>query len=99
MGRREKTKTAPSELFLDGGRVVHSEHPRGKGKPRPGLFIRRVEAEGGACCKEVGSAPQILATLPLSYRNTDGAALSFTLRPQKALAEALGVTPMDLLDL
>jgi hypothetical protein len=24
------------------------------------------------------SAPQILATLPLSYRNTDGAALSFT---------------------
>jgi hypothetical protein len=37
-------------------------------------------------CKEVGSAPQILATLPLSYRNTDGAALSFTPRPLKSAA-------------
>ena len=39
----------------------------------------RLAKLGGACCKEVGSAPQILATLPLSYRHTDGAALSFTL--------------------
>src|SRR5215207_6445256 len=44
----------------------------------------RLAKLGGACCKEVGSTPQILATLPLSYRNTDGAALSFTSRPQRA---------------
>ena len=36
---------------------------------------------------EVVSAPQILATLPLSYRNTDGAALSFTPRPLKPAKE------------
>ena len=35
---------------------------------------------------EVVSAPQILATLPLCYRNTDGAALSFTARPLKSAA-------------
>src|SRR5215216_4530812 len=33
--------------------------------PRPGGRRDRAEAEGGACCKEVVSAPQILATLPL----------------------------------
>ena len=46
----------------------------------------RLAKLGGACCKEVGSAPQILARLPLCYRNTDGAALSFTPRPLKSAA-------------
>jgi hypothetical protein len=32
------------------------------------------------------SAPQILATLPLSYRNTYGATLSFTPRTLKSAA-------------
>ena len=54
------------------------------------------EAEGGACCKEVVSAPQILATLPLSYRNTDGAALSFTPRPLKSVAAAAEVKARTL---
>src|SRR5215217_4675525 len=38
--------------------------------PRPGGRRDRAEAEGGACCKEVVSAPQILATLPLSCWHT-----------------------------
>src|SRR5215203_5421444 len=44
----------------------------------------RLAKLGGACCKEVGSAPQILATLPLSYRNTDGAPFSITPRAKLA---------------
>jgi hypothetical protein len=50
--------------------------------------------EGGACCKEVVSAPQILATLPLFYRNTDGAALSFTPRPRSQQRKAHSPTPI-----
>ena len=49
----------------------------------------RLAKLGGACCKEVGSAPQILARLPLSYRNTDGTALSFTPRLPKSAKESL----------
>jgi hypothetical protein len=46
----------------------------------------RLAKLGGACCKEVVSAPQILTTLPLSYRNTDGAAPPFTPRPEATQA-------------
>jgi hypothetical protein len=46
----------------------------------------RLAKLGGACCKEVVSAPQILATLPLSYKNTDGAAPPFTPRPEATQA-------------
>jgi hypothetical protein len=46
----------------------------------------RLAKLDGACCKEVGSAPQILATLPLSYRNTDRAAPPFTPRPEATQA-------------
>jgi hypothetical protein len=75
VGRKERRrKTAPSiaAILLDGGRPRQAQRtPEGqrKASPRQGP---RGEAEGGACCKEVGGAPQILATLPLSYRNTDG---------------------------
>ena len=49
------------------------------------------EAEGGACCKEVVSAPQILATLPLSYRNTDGGSAFVHAAPLKSAAAAAEV--------
>ena len=43
---------------------------------------RRMGNWARACCKEVGSAPRILATL--SYRNTDGAARLGSRRAPKA---------------
>ena len=56
--------------------------------------------QAGARCKEVGSTPQILATLPLSYRYTDGAALSITSRIQslRKIADALRLKVADLLE-
>ena len=39
----------------------------------------RLAKLGGACCKEVGSAPRMIATLPVSRGYTDGASLWFTL--------------------
>jgi hypothetical protein len=43
----------------------------------------RLAKLGGACCKEVVSAPRILARLPLSYRNTDGAAFRSPRAPKE----------------
>ena len=58
------------------GEVHHSPGPENK-ETGP-----RLAKLGGACCMEVVSAPQILAPLPLSYRNTDGAAPPFTPHPR-----------------
>jgi hypothetical protein len=60
---------------------VRGEHPGAKESPDPADEETgpRLAKLGGACCKEVGSAPRMIATLPLSYGYTDGAALRFTL--------------------
>ena len=68
-------------VALHYGEVQHSPGPADE-ETGP-----RLAKLGGACCKEVVSAPQILATLPLSYRNTYGAAPPFTPRPPKPAKE------------
>jgi tRNA(Arg) A34 adenosine deaminase TadA len=62
------------------------EHRYGEVQHSPGPADEetgpRLAKLGGACCKEVGSAPQILS------RNTDGTALSFTPRLPKSAKES-----------
>ena len=55
---------------------IQSASRQRKTPPRRGPG-RGVQA--GARCKEVESAPRMIAPLPLFYRYTDGAAFSFTL--------------------
>src|SRR5215208_3241243 len=63
-------------------------HPEGCPDPADEETGPRLAKLVGACCMEVVSAPQILARLPLSYRNTDGAAPPFTPQPPKPAKES-----------